>query len=66
MPFLEESLFRHIKGDISGMTVPWLYVGMMLLDLLLAQRGPLCVLRPTTNILARPRPGTVFQVEDAE
>jgi [histone H3]-trimethyl-L-lysine4 demethylase len=28
MPFLEESLFRHIKGDISGMTVPWLYVGM--------------------------------------
>ena len=29
MPFLEESLFRHIKGDISGMTVPWLYVGMV-------------------------------------
>ncbi|KAK5222792.1 hypothetical protein LTR72_005629 [Exophiala xenobiotica] len=28
MPFLEDSLFRHIKGDISGMTVPWLYVGM--------------------------------------
>ena len=28
MPFLEESLFRHIKTDISGMTVPWLYVGM--------------------------------------
>ena len=28
MPFLDESLFRHIKGDISGMTVPWLYVGM--------------------------------------
>ena len=28
LPFHEESLFRHIKGDISGMTVPWLYVGM--------------------------------------
>ena len=28
MPFLPDSLFRHIKGDISGMTVPWLYVGM--------------------------------------
>jgi len=28
MPFLEESLFKHIKSDISGMTVPWLYVGM--------------------------------------
>ncbi|RMZ79667.1 hypothetical protein DV738_g3237, partial [Chaetothyriales sp. CBS 135597] len=28
MPFLDQSLFRHIKGDISGMTVPWLYVGM--------------------------------------
>ncbi|KAA8573405.1 hypothetical protein EYC84_004991 [Monilinia fructicola] len=23
------SLFRHIKSDISGMTVPWLYVGMI-------------------------------------
>ena len=28
LPFHQESLFRHIKGDISGMTVPWLYVGM--------------------------------------
>ena len=28
MPLHEESLFRHIKSDISGMTVPWLYVGM--------------------------------------
>lgn len=28
LPFHPESLFRHIKGDISGMTVPWLYVGM--------------------------------------
>lgn len=28
LPFHEDSLFRHIKGDISGMTVPWLYVGM--------------------------------------
>ena len=28
LPFHEESLFRHIKTDISGMTVPWLYVGM--------------------------------------
>lgn len=28
LPFHAESLFRHIKGDISGMTVPWLYVGM--------------------------------------
>lgn len=28
LPFHADSLFRHIKGDISGMTVPWLYVGM--------------------------------------
>jgi histone demethylase JARID1 len=28
MPLEKESLFRHIKTDISGMTVPWLYVGM--------------------------------------
>ncbi|CCG84149.1 protein of unknown function [Taphrina deformans PYCC 5710] len=28
MPLLEESLLRYIKTDISGMTVPWLYVGM--------------------------------------
>jgi histone demethylase JARID1 len=29
MPYHPESLFRHIKSDISGMTVPWLYVGMV-------------------------------------
>lgn len=29
MPFHPESLFRHIKTDISGMTVPWVYVGMI-------------------------------------
>jgi histone demethylase JARID1 len=29
MPYHQESLFRHIKSDISGMTVPWLYVGMV-------------------------------------
>lgn len=29
MPYNPESLFRHIKSDISGMTVPWLYVGMV-------------------------------------
>ncbi|KAI1314367.1 hypothetical protein EDD11_002232 [Mortierella claussenii] len=28
IPVLAESLFRHIKSDISGMMVPWLYVGM--------------------------------------
>ena len=28
MPLDKESLFRYIKTDISGMTVPWLYVGM--------------------------------------
>lgn len=28
-PLDKESLFRHIKTDISGMTVPWLYVGMV-------------------------------------
>ncbi|KAF9960067.1 hypothetical protein BGZ72_008025 [Mortierella alpina] len=28
MPTLPESLFRHINSDISGMMVPWLYVGM--------------------------------------
>lgn len=29
MPLHQDSLFRHIKSDISGMTVPWLYVGMI-------------------------------------
>ncbi|KAI1340800.1 PLU-1-domain-containing protein [Xylariaceae sp. FL0016] len=29
MPLHPESLFRHIKTDISGMTVPWIYVGMI-------------------------------------
>ncbi|KAJ5689299.1 hypothetical protein N7462_003691 [Penicillium macrosclerotiorum] len=28
LPFFGDSLFRHIKSDISGMTVPWVYVGM--------------------------------------
>ena len=28
LPLHPESLFRYIKADISGMTVPWLYVGM--------------------------------------
>ena len=28
LPLHPESLFRYIKSDISGMTVPWLYVGM--------------------------------------
>jgi histone demethylase JARID1 len=29
LPLHPDSLFRHIKSDISGMTVPWLYVGMV-------------------------------------
>lgn len=29
MPLHPDSLFRNIKTDISGMTVPWLYVGMI-------------------------------------
>lgn len=29
LPYHPDSLFRHIKSDISGMTVPWLYVGMV-------------------------------------
>ncbi|WEW56116.1 hypothetical protein PRK78_001551 [Emydomyces testavorans] len=28
LPLHGESLFRHIKSDVSGMTVPWVYVGM--------------------------------------
>ena len=28
LPLHQDSLFRHTKSDISGMTVPWLYVGM--------------------------------------
>ncbi|CAG8316293.1 unnamed protein product [Penicillium salamii] len=28
LPFYGDSLFRYIKSDISGMTVPWVYVGM--------------------------------------
>ncbi|PWN92721.1 hypothetical protein FA10DRAFT_3405 [Acaromyces ingoldii] len=29
LPILPGSLLRYIKSDISGMTVPWIYVGMM-------------------------------------
>jgi histone demethylase JARID1 len=29
MPIVKESLLRYIKSDISGMTVPWLYLGML-------------------------------------
>jgi histone demethylase JARID1 len=29
MPIAPESLLRYIKSDISGMTVPWTYVGMI-------------------------------------
>lgn len=29
IPILSESLLRYIKSDISGMTVPWTYVGMI-------------------------------------
>jgi histone demethylase JARID1 len=29
MPILPDSVLRYIKSDISGMTVPWIYIGMM-------------------------------------
>uniref|UniRef100_A0A8C9T5L9 [histone H3]-trimethyl-L-lysine(4) demethylase n=1 Tax=Scleropages formosus TaxID=113540 RepID=A0A8C9T5L9_SCLFO len=29
MPVLDQSVLCHINGDISGMKVPWLYVGMV-------------------------------------
>lgn len=29
IPILSESLLRYIKSEISGMTVPWTYVGMV-------------------------------------
>ncbi|KAJ3106526.1 hypothetical protein HDU97_006119 [Phlyctochytrium planicorne] len=29
MPVLPESLFCHIRNDISGIMIPWLYVGMV-------------------------------------
>lgn len=28
IPIVSDSLLRYIKSDISGMTVPWIYVGM--------------------------------------
>ena len=29
LPILPGSLLRYIKSDISGMTIPWIYVGMV-------------------------------------
>lgn len=29
LPILSDSLFRYIRADISGMMVPWIYVGMV-------------------------------------
>lgn len=29
LPIVSDSLLRFIKTDISGMTVPWTYVGMV-------------------------------------
>ncbi|KAK4225587.1 Lid2 complex component lid2 [Podospora fimiseda] len=29
LPLHQDGLFRYIKSDISGMTVPWVYVGMI-------------------------------------
>lgn len=29
LPIISDSLLRFIKTDISGMTVPWTYVGMV-------------------------------------
>lgn len=29
LPILSGSLLRYIKSDISGMTIPWIYVGMV-------------------------------------
>ncbi|KAG8897367.1 hypothetical protein FRB99_008207, partial [Tulasnella sp. 403] len=29
MPIVSDSLLRYVKSDISGMTVPWIYVGMV-------------------------------------
>lgn len=29
LPILPQSLLRYIKSDISGMTVPWTYIGML-------------------------------------
>ena len=29
LPILKKSIFRFVSNDISGMTVPWCYVGMV-------------------------------------
>ena len=29
LPILAGSLLRYVKSDISGMTIPWIYVGMV-------------------------------------
>ena len=29
MPILAGSLLRYIRAEISGMTAPWIYIGMM-------------------------------------
>jgi hypothetical protein len=62
LPLHPESLFRHIKSDISGMTVPWLYVGMCFSTFAGITKITTHILQ-TTSISALPRPGTVYRAQ---
>ncbi len=54
IPILSESMLRYNKSEISGMTVPWTYVGMIL-HLLLGTTRLVIVSAPRSHECSRLR-----------